>query len=157
MKLSYRYAAPRVCCPSGSPFMDEYKTVMVNGAEEIECVGKIPLDELIQADADSCRIAGIIKRFMAGDAAALNARASSYLDLTEAPSNLMEAQERLQKAENYFNSLPVEVQTKYNFDFKNFLQGTADGSFISEFGASLGLIMPKPDAATATEVPTDAG
>lgn len=156
MKRSYRYDAARVSCPSGTPFMDEYKTVMREGAEEIECVGKIPLDELIQADADSCRISGIIKRFMAGDAAALNSRASNYLDLTEAPSNLMEAQERLQRAETYFKSLPVEVQTKYNFDFKNFLQGTADGSFISEFGASLGLIKSKPDSSPA-EVNTNAG
>lgn len=157
MKLSYRYDGQRVCCSSGSPFMDEYKTVMVEGAEEIECVGKIPLDELIQADADSCRISGIVKRFMAGDVAALNARSSNYLDLTEAPQNLMEAQERLQKAENYFKSLPVDVQTKYNFDFKNFLQGTADGSFISEFGAALGLINSKPDAVASSEVPINAG
>ena len=156
MKRSYRYNSDRVICSSGSPFMAEYKTVICEGAEEIECVGKIPLDELIQADADSCRISGIIKRFMAGDAAALNSRASNYLDLTEAPSNLMEAQERLQRAESYFKSLPIEVQTKYNFDFKNFLKGTADGSFISEFGASLGLINSKPDT-SSTEVAQNAG
>lgn len=153
MKRNYRHTmSPRVTCPAGSPYNKEYKTVMVDGAEEIECVGDIPLDQLIQADADSCRIASIVKRFTAGDAAALNQRASTYLDLTEAPHNLMEAQAQLQKAQDYFKSLSVDIQKEYNFDFQKFLAASSDGSFVSKFGEAAGILKP---AAKADTVPQE--
>lgn len=143
MKRSYRYeTTSRFVSPPGSAYNKEYKTVMVDGAEEIECVGDIPLDQLIQADADSCRIASIVKRFTAGDAAALNARASSYLDLTAAPHDLLEAQAQLQKAQTYFASLSPEIQKEYNFDFQKFLSASADGSFVTKFGEATGILKP---------------
>lgn len=151
MKRSYRYA-PEVnfFSPAGEHTAKEYKTVLVNGAEQIECVGSIPLHELIQADGDSCRISNIVRRFTAGDAAALNARSGQYLDLTAAPQNLLEAHQRLKDAESYFGRLPADVQRSYDFDFNKFISAVSDGSFVTDHGVAAGILQETNASAAAS-------
>lgn len=148
-EIKSRFDSSSCPCSSGSPTNDEYKTVSKNGAEQISKCGKIPINELIQADAEACRISSIVRRFSAGDASALNANAASYLDLTAAPQDLMDAHVKLAKSREYFEALPVSIRKAYEFNFEKFLSATSDGSFFKDHGESVGLIRKK-------EVITDA-
>ena len=54
--------------------------------------------------------------------------ASVHGDFTNAPKTLVEAQQRLIDAENYFMSLPLDVRKEFDHNFSQFLSSVNDGS-----------------------------
>ena len=123
---------PTIPQPKCKKIVNEYKKVVQsNGSIKAEIVGKTNIYEKIQASKESSLVYNILKRFEMGDVNVLNARAGQYGDFTEAPKSLAESQQLLIDAENYFNSLPLDVRKEFDHSLGNFLNSVGDGSIVN--------------------------
>ena len=111
----------------GSPIAKTYEYIIDKKTGRKVCVpaGETNIYEMIQASAESCKIENIIKRATNGDLSGLNVRNAQYLDLTEAPTNLMEMQNMIIKATQEFEKLPIEIKNKF---------GNSAEEYISKYG-----------------------
>lgn len=115
--------------PRCNKIVNEYKKeVQKNGSVKAVVTGKTNIYEKIQASKDDCLVYNILDRFNAGDVSVLNARHGEYGDFSEAPKSLAESQQRLIDAENYFNTLPLDVRNEFNHSVLDFLNSVGDGS-----------------------------
>lgn len=103
------------------------KKVLDNGTIKVVETGKTNIYEKIQASKDETLVYNILDRFNAGDVSALQQRKGQYGDFTQAPKSLVEAQQALIDAENYFYSLPIEVRKEFNHSVNEFLHSAGNG------------------------------
>lgn len=103
------------------------KEVAKDGTVRIVENGKTNIYEKIQASKDETLVYNILDRFKAGDTSVLMQRQGSYGDFTQAPKTLVEAQQALIDAENYFMSLPLEVRKEFNHSVSEFLASAGSG------------------------------
>ena len=107
--------APRIDAPSGSVEATTYQTrIDENGHKITEPIGKTNIYDRIQSSLEETKIENIIKRFTEGDVSAFRTGEPVYIDITEAPKTLMEAQNLIIKINDEFNTLPVEVRAKFD-------------------------------------------
>lgn len=120
---------------SGSRFKILYSPVFdSNGHMSLVVSGKEDLYEYIQSHADSVDIHIILKRFAMGDVSVLSRVQGTYGDFTQMPKTFAEALNTLVAAEQYFNSLPVEVRQRFNHNFNEFIASMDSPSFASDMG-----------------------
>lgn len=81
----------------------------------------IPIYDIIQSHADECNFEKIIRRATEGDVNALNIIEGQYIDITDAPTNIMEAQNMMLNAKKEFENLPADMRKKFDFDYHNYL------------------------------------
>lgn len=81
----------------------------------------IPIYDIIQSHADECNFEKIIRRATEGDQNALNIIEGQYIDITEAPTNIMEAQNMMLNAKKEFENLPADMRKKFDYDYHNYL------------------------------------
>lgn len=98
-----------------------------SGKVHIVQTGKTNLYEKIQASKEDCLVYNILDRFANGDVGVLNVHQGQYGDFTEMPKTLAEAQQTLIDAENYFNSLPLDVRKEFDHSVGQFLSSAAGG------------------------------
>lgn len=98
-----------------------------DGKVHVVETGKTNLYEKIQASKDETLVYNILDRFNAGDVSVLQKNQGYYGDFTDMPKTLAEAQQLLITAENYFNSLPLEVRKEFNHSFSEFLASASAG------------------------------
>ena len=98
-----------------------------DGKVRVVETGKTNLYAKIQASKDDTLIYNILDRFTAGDVSVLQKHQGYYADLTDMPKTLAEAQQSLITAENYFNSLPLDVRKEFNHSFSEFLASASAG------------------------------
>lgn len=103
------------------------KEIDKDGKVRVVETGKTNLYEKIQASKEDTLIYNILDRFKAGDVSVLQKHQGVYADLTNMPTTLAEAQQSLINAENYFNSLPLEVRSDFNHSFSEFLASASAG------------------------------
>lgn len=103
---------PKQPTPSGSPFRTKYKRKIdeKTGAETVVECGKTNVYEKIQAAKDSTMIYNIVERYQNGEIGLLNARQGYYGDVSNTPTNIFEAEEQAQMANNNLNKLPSELR-----------------------------------------------
>lgn len=100
--------------PAGNHFINTYQEVInKNGVKTLEKTGQTDVYELIQQDAESCKIENILKRVAMGDLEALNQREATYVDATTLPKNLMEAQNLQLRLKDEFYKMPLEVRKAF--------------------------------------------
>lgn len=115
--------------PKCNKIVNEYKKeIQDNGSVKAVVSGKTNIYEKIQASKNECLVYNILDRFKAGDTSVLNARQGGYGDFTDAPKTLAESQQRLIDAENYFNTLPLEVRKEFNHSVVDFLNSIGNGT-----------------------------
>lgn len=101
--------------PAGDHFINTYQEIIdKKGKKRLEKTGQTNVYELIQADAESCKIENILKRVAMGDLEALNQREATYCDATTLPKNLMEAQNLTLRLKDEFYKMPLEVRKEFN-------------------------------------------
>ena len=103
------------------------KEVQKDGTIKVVETGKTNIYEKIQASKDETLVYNILDRFNAGDVSVLNQRKGEYGDFTNAPKTLVEAQQALINAENYFYALPLEVRKEFNHSVSEFLHVVGNG------------------------------
>lgn len=88
-----------------------------------------PIDEVIQADAESVGVENIMKQVLrTGDTSLLPVdKGNPFVDVVDAPENLMELKKVGQEAEAKFNALPDDL-TK-GLDMKSFVESLTQEQF----------------------------
>lgn len=117
--------------------------------------GKLDIYELTQAGKEEADIHTIINRAQNGDVKSIeilqkgqNAKGNgSIQDLTTAPKNLIEAQQKLIDAEKTWKALDPELKSKFNNSMTEFLAGVEDGRVQSYIDSK----KPKVEKTTVTE------
>lgn len=104
------------------------KKVNDDGSICVVETGKTNLYEKIQASKDETLVYNILDKFNAGDVSVLQQRRGTYGDFTDMPETLVEAQQTLIDAENYFYSLPLEVRKEFNHSVSEFLSSASKGT-----------------------------
>lgn len=96
--------------------------------------GKEDIYDYIQSHADSVDIHIILKRFAMGDVSVLSRVQGTYGDFTQMPKTFAEALNTLVAAEQYFNSLPVEVRQRFDHNFNQFIASMDSPTFAQDMG-----------------------
>ncbi|UPW41061.1 internal scaffolding protein [Sigmofec virus UA08Rod_5645] len=111
-----------------SPIFDK------QGRMSLEATGVEDLYDYIQSHADSVDIHVILKRFEQGDVSVLSRVQGAYGDFTQMPKTFAEALNTLIAAEQYFNSLPVDVRAQFGHNFNQFIASMDAPDFTSKMG-----------------------
>lgn len=122
-----------------------HKTLAYSG-EETDIYAKI------LSHVDECDIEYLLQRCQVEGYEVLNRREAISGDVTMAPTSLMEAQQILQKQENEFNKLPVEVRKQFNFSFSEYIAEA--GNDVKSWASKMGFLEKPTETNNPTETPT---
>lgn len=84
----------------------------------------------IQQAAKGVEVADLVRRFRSGDTDAIGDPTFESVDITAAPTSLLDAQNKLIQAREHFDALPVKVKQLYNNDASYWLSKVASGEFV---------------------------
>lgn len=119
----------------GSKMHDIYEMRLdERGHKVLEKVGEEDIYEQIQSYYEDTKIENIIAKCAAGDKDILNQRQGIYADITEAPKNLMEAQNTILKLQNEFDKLPTEIRAKFDNSKEVFIKKFGSKEFYEILG-----------------------
>lgn len=93
-----------------SPHMDS------NGRRFLSKDKPVAIYDLIQSHKEECEIENIIRRAVEGDYNALNCKEGVFMDITNCPSSIAEAQQYIINAKEEFEKLPKEIKQKFEFN-----------------------------------------
>lgn len=100
----------------------------------------------IQAYADEVNLEKIIDRCMeTGDLNLLNQVKKDYIDITEMPKNLIDAKNKINKAETEFYNLPLEIREKYENNFNKYLADVGSEEWVKNMNFNRKEEEPAPD------------
>lgn len=120
--------------PSGRPYKDEYGyEIDKYGRKILVKTGETNLYEIIQESLEETKIENILKRVAIGDNSMMRPD-GIYADLTEMPSNLIEARQAMQKLENLWGELPKEIKQKYNYNVEEFIGAAGKETWLKDMG-----------------------
>lgn len=101
----------------------------------------------IQSHLEETKIENILARALLGDTEALNRVEGRYVDTTEMPTSLAEAQNMIIKLQNEFEALPLEQRRAFNFSVEEYI--SKFGS--EEWATAMGYAKTEPVVKVATE------
>lgn len=107
--------------PSGKKIIDKYEMKIIENRKQIKKAGKRDIYQVKQESLESTKIYNILKRHLQGDETALNQTKGMYLDITNMPTNLLEAENALLTAKKEFEKLTIEERKKYNQNWREWL------------------------------------
>lgn len=113
----------------GAPTLQEYEYSLDKDGRKtlIKKDSVINVYERIQADRDATDINKLMERFALGDSEALDINKGFYIDARDMPKDYREVFERGLEAEQYFDSLPVELKEMFDNSYS---------VFFTEFGSA---------------------
>ena len=126
-KFKTQFEPPEVLpVESGSGMTNVYQFVIneETGREELKKTGETDTYAIIQAHAEQTKIENILARATL-DPNILNQRAGDYIDATEMPTSLMDAQIKIMGIKNEFEQLPNEIRKQFNYSL---------GEYIAQYG-----------------------
>lgn len=86
------------------------------GAKFLKITGRENIYEKIQECLEPTKIENIIRRFKEGDRSALGHPDGIYTDISDMPTNIIEAQKRIQDVKAKFASMPAEIKERFGND-----------------------------------------
>lgn len=118
----------RVPTPEGTRYLNTYQEEINKKTGSLQLVRKGQTDvyEMIQQDAELCKIENILHQVAMGDLSALKQREATYVDATTMPKSLMEAQNLAIRMKDEFYKMPIEVRKEFGNDPERYvsLMGT---------------------------------
>lgn len=107
----------------GSRMMDDYEMQIDpdTGKKELVKVGEHDIYPEIQSYLEETLIENIITRVTMGDEQALEARQTMFIDMSDMPVSLMDAQNKMLKIEREFNALPLEDRKKFDMSIEQYI------------------------------------
>lgn len=91
-----------------------------NGDLQLVKTGTENLYDKIQAEAASCDMDNILRRFVNGDISVLSQSQGIYADVSSAPMHFTDALNMVRSVEEEFDRLPAEEREKYDNDWVKF-------------------------------------
>lgn len=152
---AWRVNPERVSSNPGDRYKPTYSSYFDDdGRLCLEKVGQTDLYEEIQSYAESVDINTILARYAAGDTDALQRAQGFYFDATEVPKNTADLLNKLMKAEDEFNKMPVEFKQMYGNDFAQFIC-QFDPNKISQLAEDPQIVATLPKTDDVKEVDSD--
>ena len=100
---------------SGSDYEDEFiEEIGEDGKIQLVKIGEHNVYADHQVDLESTKIENILHAVAMGDLSALQKREAMYVDVTNMPKTLMEAQNIVIKAKQEFYNMPLEVRKEFD-------------------------------------------
>ena len=115
------------------------------GAKILKIVGRENIYEKIQECLEPTKIENIIRRFEEGDRNALGHPDGIYADISDIPTNIIEAQKRIQDVRAKFASLPAEIKEKFGNDPTVFMAEILSGEGLQK-------LKKEPETAVQEEI-----
>lgn len=136
MKFRSAYSpCQSVPCPSGSRYRQHYKKRIYDGKEVLEKAGVEDVFDSIQKAAPGNIIEDLLRRARNGDTSAIGEPVDSYVDLSHAPKDILEAHEMLSKARSSYDNLSADVKAVFDNDYSKFLEASVNGKAIEALNA----------------------
>ena len=114
----------------GDRYLDVYQEEInkKTGEKKLIKTGVTCVYDMIQADLEQSKIENILHSVAMGDLSVLNQREGFYIDATEYPHSLMEAQNIVINAQNKFNEMPEDFRELFHNNSYEYLEqlGTED-------------------------------
>lgn len=124
----------RYHCSAGTRFENDYQEQInkKTGCLELVKIGKKNIYELIQQDLESTKIENILHKLAIGDYSVLKQAELTYVDESDFPKSLMEAQNIVIKAKQEFESFPVEVKKLFNNSAEQYVSEIGTKEFLEK-------------------------
>lgn len=104
-----------------------YSVDKETGRKTVVLAGHTNLEEQMQAALPDTLIYNVIDKIQrSGDMSLLGENIGGFIDVTDMPKNLLEAQAVRLQTEHLFASLPAEERSKYNNDVFTFVKSVND-------------------------------
>ena len=136
----------------GDHYLNEYQeSFNKKGEDDLILTGKKDVYAMIQTDLEDTKIENILHKVAMGDMSVLNQREAVYVDATEMPKTLMEAQNLIIKAQNEFLSFPKEVRDLFENSPEKYVEEMGTPEFLekmSPYNKKLKAIKEAGDLAT---------
>lgn len=150
-KTAYNYEQ-EIYTPSGETIIETYEhRINKYGEKYLEKTGEKNIYEEIQTFLEDSKIENAINRVIAGDISGLRPD-GNYIDCTQMPKNLIEAQTMIQDMNNMWLRLPVDLRSKYNHSVEEFIAAAGKKEWLEDIGISTETIKTKSTKAKITDV-----
>lgn len=134
----------------GSKFMDTYEySIDEKGHKSLVKTGEKDIYTPIQEALENTLIENILQKAALGDPEALNKIQGHYLDTTNMPTSLAEAQNKIIQLKNEFNQLPVDVRRKFDFSPEMYIHSFGSDYWLDSMGYQRK--QPEPEINTETK------
>lgn len=121
--------------PAGEKEESVYQTTIdLHGHKILKEIGKTNIYDIIQESLESSKIENIIRRASEGDINALTIMNGQYIDTTDIPNTLAEAQNFVIQAKNEFDQLPINIRRQFNMSAEQYIAEYGKTSWIEKLG-----------------------
>lgn len=107
----------------------------------------------IQEQLEPTKIENILRRFTEGDTTALNAANGLYMDVSEMPTNLIEATKKIESIRASFEKLPAKVKEEFGNDPIRFLAEVNEGNGLQKLVELTKIEVPTKESEVTTDEP----
>ena len=128
-----------------------------DGQLVLKCIGTEDTDEIIASYYESTTLEAILARFANGDMDALNRYEPLYVDVTQMPKTLAEAQQKVINSKNAFDALPVEIKSQFENNYNLWLATAGSEEWYGKMDPVFSHFETKKSEAAATELSEDSG
>ena len=122
--------------PAGEKIEIRHRAEMdIHGRRKLVPDVKINIWDMIQSHAEECEIENIIRRALNGDPFALNKKMGNFMDLTEMPKTIAEAQQLVINLKEQFEKLPADIKQKFDNNAEIFVAMYGSEEWADKTGA----------------------
>lgn len=143
--------------PAGSKEEPVYQMrIDMRGRRELEQIGMTNVYDIIQESLEQSKIENIIRRATEGDINAIQQMNGHYIDSTDLPTTLAEAQNFVIKAKAEFDQLPINIRRQFDMNAEQYIAsyGTAEWMQIMGITKRSEKTITEPPTITPTTPPT---
>lgn len=146
-KLRKPFSIEHYTMPSGNKFHTNYEVAIdEHGHKTLAESGSTNTYAMIQEHLEETLIENILRRAELGDEEALNRVNGQYLDTTDMPKSLAEAQNKIIAIKNEFEKLPIELRRQFDFSPEKYIQEYGTEPWMKTMG-----FIKDPEPETKTE------
>lgn len=131
--IKTKFDRERIYTPAGTRYLNTYQEeIDKRGRKSLIKTGETNVYERIQVDLESTKIENILHQVAMGDLSVLNQRETLYVDATNMPKNLMEAQNIVIKAKAEFETFPKEVREIFHNSPEEYVSEMGTEEFLNK-------------------------
>ena len=121
--------------PNGTELLDTYTEQIKDGIKTIIKTGKTNVYDKIQASLEGTKIENVLQRLSVGDLSVLREAEPTFIDCTEMPKTMQEAQNLILKCKNEFETFPKEIKEKFDYSVDKYIEEMGTEKFYKKIGA----------------------
>lgn len=144
------YNRPKTeAAPAGSKEEPVYQMeIDLKGHKHLIQTGKTNIYDIIQESLEQSKIENIIRRATEGDPYALDMMNGQYIDTTDLPTSLAEAQRFVIRAKEEFDQLPINIRRAFDMSAEKYIANYGNSSWMD-------IMSPKNSADSTNKKPSD--